>query len=308
MTTIHTEFEIVGKLQRTFAILFFVFATGLSYSQNASISVEQKSIEFNNGREIFWICKGKPIISFNDSLEYYWFNEYSGVQKTKGGAGGKLLHGKYQLFNAKGGLVSESNYYLGLEHGQMRTWDEEGKIKETLKFKNGICIYMKFPSEGYIVEIVGELLKKGSIKTVYNSVGQITEKSIYVQNFRYKQTLYFEGTKTIKQECTRGMAEFFYDSYKTYYENGKPKVTGQFVDTIRNGTWTYYYEDGSIEAIENLTIYIEKYPNGTTKVRGGQLAIRNGQFIKDGYWLYYLENGTLDKVETYKGGELVKGK
>lgn len=55
--------------------------------------------------------------------------------------------------------------------------------------------------------------------------------------------------------------EFYAGPYKEYYDNGTPKVFGQFVIDgegyelgTRKGKWIYYYPNGKIKKIKNYTL------------------------------------------------------
>ena len=104
-------------------IIFVLILTGISYAQTKTKQPSGKNIDSPAKSALVTISK---TIDYKDSSEYYWYNEYSGVKSTKGGSGGNLLHGKYQRYDENGNLKVEANYYLGLEDGLRRTWDEEG--------------------------------------------------------------------------------------------------------------------------------------------------------------------------------------
>ena len=111
------------KITQKILFLSFLLMMNISYTQNnksVTIKTELKTIEYNNGREIFNIYKINPNISFNEKLDYYWYNEFSKIKSTKGSSGGNLLHGKYQFFDEKGNLINESNYKSGLKDGRDR--------------------------------------------------------------------------------------------------------------------------------------------------------------------------------------------
>lgn len=280
-----------------------------SYSQQ--IITESKTINYQDGQEIFKVCKVNPSVVINDALDYFWYNEYSGIKNTKGGIGGQLLHGKYQLFGKSGNLLKESNYYLGLEHGLTRTWDEEGAIKETLRSNNGICIYMKFKNEeGYIVEWTGEMFKKGSVKKIFTSYNQLVEESTCIEPFKFYTKIYYEeyGDPKLQAEFTRGIGDYYYGSYKAFYRNGNKKASGNFIENQKEGIWSYYNEDGSIQSQYKFRIYEEKYPSGNMRIQGSQIFNEEtNEWLRDGRWLYYEENGQdYKKIEEYKAGQLIE--
>lgn len=59
--------------------------------------------------------------------------------------------------------------------------------------------------------------------------------------------------------------EFYAGSYKEYYNDGKPKVVGQFVKEgedydlgARKGKWVYYYSNGKIKKTKNYVLKLEQ--------------------------------------------------
>lgn len=109
----------------------------------------------------------------------------------------------------------------------------------------------------------------------------------------------------------------FYGKWKFYYPNGSIKAKGEFkymvnpcdsmlMVLIPNGKWKYWSENGKLLTKRYYSTqlhvnqskygnYIEKYPNGKTKVKGKYFK---GQ--KVGVWVYYHENGMKAKEEIYQ--------
>lgn len=97
--------------------------------------------------------------------------------------------------------------------------------------------------------------------------------------------------------------------YIEYYDNGRTKLHGYCVGTLKNSTWTYWFNDenGHIMKIENFINgknsgeYIEYYINGKIKIKGNYV-IENDTSIKDKYWFYYNEQGKLIQQYFYMNG------
>ena len=68
-----------------------------------------------------------------------------------------------------------------------------------------------------------------------------------------------------------------------YFESGKVKSTGSFVQGLENGPWIYYYENGNKQIVENYS-----------------------QGVEHGKRLEYAEDGTLQKEIDYKLGAIEK--
>lgn len=67
-----------------------------------------------------------------------------------------------------------------------------------------------------------------------------------------------------------------------YYENGRKKNEGQMINGKKNGKWKFWYEDGTIMAIES-------YKNG----------------ILDGLSEFFYENGQLKDSASYNMGKVI---
>lgn len=293
-------------------LLFFIFCFLPTYSIlfSQSIVTELKSFKYQNGYAVFYVCKLNPKNDIIDDLEYYWYNEYSGVQKTKGGIGGQLLHGKYQFFNSKGNLIQESNYYLGLEDGFHRIWDDQGKIVETMKSNRGVAVYMKYIDDNdVIIEWIGELFKTGSIKNVYTSYNKLIEKSTCIEPYKFHTLIYFEdySDKNILSMEFTGFGDYYDGEYKVFFQNGNLKLKGIYDENFKTDQWVWYNEDGTIKVSLKYRIFIDKYPNGNLKTKGSEFYdVNSSSWKPDGTWIHFSLNGKdWDKVEKYDFGEIV---
>lgn len=296
-------------IRYVFLLSFSTFWFSSVFSQQ--VATENKTLRYSDGQEVFDICKSNPNLNYDDKLDYFWYNKYSGISSTKGGAGGQLLHGKYQMFDSKGKLKKEAHFSLGLQHGLSRSWDEEGNIIETYKYDKGLCNYMKFfNDEGFIIEWTGVMFQKGSIKKVYTKYDVLLQESTFIDQFKSNVKEYYEsyGTSILKAEYTSGVGNFYYGSYKSYFKNGQLEVEGEFIENLRTGDWKYYNIDGSIKGTVQYRIFKEKYPNGNLKIQGSQyLDKETNTWIKDGRWLYYEEySNDYKKIEEYEYGKLIK--
>jgi antitoxin component YwqK of YwqJK toxin-antitoxin module len=302
-----------NKMKITLVIFSLITFTtfDIVYSQNLTIATEPKTINYTNGREIFNICKSNQVVTYYEDLEYYWYNDFSKVKSTKGGAGGNLLHGKYQFFDENGNLINQSNYYLGLKDGVENTWDTLGLILQTYKFSKGKLIYSKYKSKesDNIIEWNGPALHKGSIRKIYTSYGRLEETAeVLDKALTLKITEFFYNGK-IKRHYTKGIADWFYDEYIEYFENGKIKVYGKFDDNWKIGDWIWYKEDGTVDAIEKYRINIQYNADNKIISKGGEfLKPENNEWVRNGLWIWYKENGEdwEDTIEYEYGVEVNK--
>lgn len=292
--------------------LLFLLSTlnFLTYSQvnnvKEKVLTELKTIEYSNGREIFNICKSIKEISFNENLEYYWFNEFSKIKSTKGSAGGNLLHGKYQLFNEKGNLTAEANFYLGLKDGSEKTWSEDGEIKINNKYNKGKLIYTKFKSEDKesFIEWIGNATAEGSIKNIYTTYGKLKQTQKWLKDFKYKVTSYHLNGK-VKSIFTTDPFDKMYDECIEYYENGKMKLYGKYENNWRIGQWKWFDENGIIESTEQNRIKINYSKDNIIISKGGEyFDTTENEWLKNGLWIWYEEDGkNILDMKKFKYGE-----
>jgi len=255
--------------------LFFIFSLRLSLIGQDNVLVVEKKIQTNDGGLItFFYCKSNPNINYDNKKDYVWFNDFSGVQETKGGSGGYLLHGKYLQFGNKGNLLMEINFSYGLRNGESKTWDDEGTLVESSKFDMDNLTYSKFKNkEGYFIEWIGEMFKKGAIKNVYSESGNfLLEKSEFIEDFKVIMTIYYEYSNKVQYSFISSMdGTMKYGFYKEYFKNGQLKVYGNYDNTNMTGIWKFYNEFGELVNTEEYRIVKELYKNGTKKLVSCQL-------------------------------------
>ena len=84
-------------------------------------------------------------------------------------------------------------------------------------------------------------------------------------------------------------------SYKSYYNDGKLKSEGTFLNRLYNGAWTFYYSNGKIMGTGS-------YVTGDgTDISEKSGIPRNG---RDGLWIFYGENGLIKQESNYIKGKL----
>lgn len=286
-------------------IMFVILLTNNLSAQ--TVQTEKKTIRYTDALEVFNVCLSNPSsVTFNDDKEYYWYNpDFNSIKSSKGGCGGKLLHGNYKLYDEKGNLKADFNFYLGLRHGDGKQWDAEGNITKTTHHTKGVCDYSKFKSEDSDnwIEWNGEILKEGSVKKVYTSYGRLIQEETQLESFKFKITEYFYSGK-IKLQLTSGLFDKYYGEYIEYYENGNKKFYGLFDDEgFKTGEWKWYNEDGSVDVTETYKKEVEQYTNGKTKSEGSYIFDDyTNEWKKTGEWYYYKEDGEIDDILEYKFG------
>ena len=126
-------------------------------------------------------------------------------------------------------------------------------------------------------------------------------------SFAYGQTLirtYYDEFPSIKKEeyhILNGDSSQVDGEYKMFSPSGKVITTGTFEKGLKQGTFTNYYEDGSIQ---RETIYQNDLREGLTQVFDAQgNKIQEATFINDtleGELKLYDTSGVLKAVTTFK--------
>jgi antitoxin component YwqK of YwqJK toxin-antitoxin module len=293
-------------------ILFLLMSSALVFAQQTPLKINttSKTINYEDGIAKFYICNLNQAVSFKEELEYTWYNEFSLINSSKGGAGGNLLHGKRQFFDLRGNLINETNYYLGLKDGDEKIWDEKGTLKTIHKYDKGKLIYAKFKSNNSddIIELNGSLLELGSTKKVFTTWGELIMMQEVIKGLKFKTISYYTSGK-IKQKYTIaiGSQDWFDGEYVEFYENGQMKIKGMFEENLKTGDWFWYKEDGSIELNEKHRIHREYNLNKKLTIEGGEFFESENQiWVKNGRWVWYKENGKdWDILKEYeKGNEI----
>lgn len=112
----------------------------------ASVSLAQEVYKPQITREIilnspdstvrFDIYIKKVDIKINDRLIYAWYNADK-LFFNQGGYSGRLLNGKYLVFDKNKKLRTEGVFSNGLKNGIWKTWNESGIITSTIKWEKG---------------------------------------------------------------------------------------------------------------------------------------------------------------------------
>ena len=190
--------------------------------------------------------------------------------------------GIWKEFYENGLLKEEKNYLSGKLNGYFKIYNEEGKLVNALKYKNGLVdlnskdidldidIKEKYDEQGNIV-FQGSYNKEIPIGVhrCFSSTGKVTQSKTYDISGK----VIAEGISLING---REEGDWIY-----YYANGKKLAKGKFSKGKKTGKWIYYYTNGKIQQTGSYT--------------GGKLT---------GLWYWYYKNGKLLREEYYIYGQL----
>ena len=190
--------------------------------------------------------------------------------------------GIWKEFHENGKLKKEANYRDNKINGIVKEFTKEGELVVFEKFKDGVedieaeevefvQLYKEYYPDGTVKLEGGQLNgKKNGFFRTYNEKGEFIQTLIYKNDIKIAEgiidtALQYQGEWTF------------------YFESGKLKGKGKYVDNLKVGEWVYYYENGVLEQ------------KGTYK---------KGKPIND--WNWYHPNEKLKRNEFYING-LIEG-
>lgn len=83
-----------------------------------------------------YLFQGNGGPSYEADLDYYWYKDLK-IHHSKGGCGGRLLHGQFTAFYLNGQLKRSGQFRKGLMHGEWRFWDIDGEPNRMERWKRG---------------------------------------------------------------------------------------------------------------------------------------------------------------------------
>ncbi|MEQ8580638.1 MAG: toxin-antitoxin system YwqK family antitoxin [Marinoscillum sp.] len=168
------------------------------------------------------------------------------------------LHGVFQEYYEEGQLKRSLNYQNGLLNGNATDYYSNGMVKRKYGYSNDT---LEGPVEIFFDD--GNLNKtfkylNGKIDgdlIEYDSLGNL-----------YTTTTYQDGVKTW---------------FKVYHPNGKLFIDEEREGELRNGKYTVYFEDGTIDEVgeyedgDRIGWFVRNYSNG---------SIKDSVLFKEGKW------------------------
>lgn len=288
-------------------ICLSIFTGITSLGQNC-IKKEIK-IDYQNGREIFTICDNNPSVVFLSNIDYYWYNDYSGLKSTKGDSGGKLLNGEYKFYAKTGEMKLSENYVMGVKEGLHKEWDSMGNLTSVTKYLNGKSLSYKYYSKNGYAEHTGEIGHSGWKKKSYDASGTLTSiQEMIGENVVIKT--YNKHLVLISDELYKDVLLSCLLKIRVFYDNGKLKVTGNFYDKyykpMKIGEWIFYDEKGEPNGVDMYKVEEEFFPNGNIKIRSNYIfSTERNLWEKDGYSEHYTEKGNIEYVYKYEWGKII---
>lgn len=127
--------------------LFFLFGLVVAFTDPYSI----KRISDANFRYEFYTSTKE--IKPKTSKIYFWFKG-GAIHNAKAGVSGQLLDGNFKKFYHSNQLAEEGNFKKGLKIGLWKSWFENGNLKTTQYWNNGLQtgFYYAYDASGNTIE------------------------------------------------------------------------------------------------------------------------------------------------------------
>ncbi|MCD4676400.1 MAG: hypothetical protein K8S18_10455, partial [Desulfobacula sp.] len=192
-----------------------------------------------------------------------------------------LKQGEWKTFHENGNIHYEITYRNNLLHGYYKEYNKNGILVVTMLYENGEIVEESIDDDPEI-EIVNKYDNNGNLVTSgpyrqNKPVGihrEYNKEGVIIHSFIYNN----EGLKMsegiVNEEGRRN------GKWKNYYNDGKIKETGSYLDNRKSGTWKFYNNNGN-------------------SVQTGES--RNGRV--DGRWQWYYPDGSILREEEYYLGK-----
>jgi len=139
------------------SILFSVILFNTGYSQKTKLNMKNSEVIV-----VYPDSTVKAIVLLKNftktpknNLTYYWYYQ-DNINKNLGGYSGKILDGKFLVFDLEKKLIGEGYFKKGLKHGVWKRWYPKGGLISIEKYKNGQknCVSTLFDKTGKTISII----------------------------------------------------------------------------------------------------------------------------------------------------------
>jgi len=191
--------------------------------------------------------------------------------------------GNWRKYYENGQLRFEGQFKDGIEYGEFRYYDLEGRLKSTLNYvgENKAMAKHYHPNGNIMAEGLLIDRKKDSIWNTYTTSAKLLEKGAYISGKKY-------------------------GNWQTYFENGQVSEEMFFENDLEEGSFKVYFSDGSLRQEAN---YVNGFLEGLASFFDAQgNKILKGKYYRgarDGRWIYYKEKLEVEKVLEYDKGKLL---
>ena len=185
-------------------------------------------------------------------------------------------NGKYKSYYFNGRMKESGQYVNNIKEGEWSTYYENGKLESKGVFNKAdmkIGDWQYFGLNGLI-----------SSKEKFENDGNIYSKI----NYSYFENGNLRDEIQVKISGVKGVKE---GQYVEYHSNGKKKAEGKYNNNLQNGLWSYYFDNGLLQAKGN-------YINGNGGDQSDSGIPKNN---RDGLWKIYTSDGKLLQDQSWTG-------
>ena len=160
-----------------------------------------------------------------------------------------ISHGKFLRYYENGNISSCEEYTDGKKNGYSLQFYENKKLKNIINYKNGQGNFVSYYENGNVKS-------KGKSKVIANHYVDLIE----YEDQKIGEWIWYHENGNIKKD---GSYERFGKAkkdrvFRKVKKDEKKGDTYYYIVTLKDGKWTSYFEDGTIEEVET-------YENGRLK-------------------------------------------
>jgi antitoxin component YwqK of YwqJK toxin-antitoxin module len=196
----------------------------------------------------------------------------------------------------------------GLKQGAWKVFDEEGNLKYSGRFADGIPVgvFTYYYPRG---DVKAVLTHFDNGKTVYAKNyypgGKLMAEGKYVDQKKDSVWHYFnaeDGSLSLEERYVNTIKD---GVWKTFYPTGQVAEEIIYRNGVKDGPWVQYFTDGKVKMKTNYVNdeiegqYLIYHINGTVEVSGTYV-----KSAKNGTWVYFDASGMMEKKEEYLNGIL----
>jgi antitoxin component YwqK of YwqJK toxin-antitoxin module len=188
--------------------------------------------------------------------------------------------GLWKEFDKDYNVISSGTYNNGIKDGYFKYYDKEGNLIKIEKYIKGIL--EENPDELATYELRTDYYEDGSIKVIgsYKDGKPEGVRREFAKDGSIKDGYILHNGLVVGHGIIDEAGKKQGD-WKEFYDNGRLRAEGKYVNNKRVGKWIYYFENGKIEQ------------TGSYDNRG----------LYTGDWKWYFEDGSERIIEKYFEGE-----
>jgi len=279
----------------------------VEYYENGRIKIEYAYVDDRREGEVRAfdlqgqaIQKGMYRNNFLQDTFYTYFPDQK--LKSKAVFRNDSLNGIMSEYYTSGVLKNTTRYVDHVQHGQALAYYDNGVAESQIYYRNGVMSPDTIRTWYRNGQLQTEILKDNNRYNVFTKYASNGNKTMEGSILMRERTGFLSrpnmGAEAVLGAVLDGKVRGYYDSGKTWYELNYAKGK-------KNGTNTYYHENGNTKEV---IVYRDQerelksklyYENGKPEL---EKELKNGNPV--GEWSYYHPNGQLKRKEQYVMGKV----